>query len=147
MVNEIKNLLFKAVPAAYIEVAEYRKVFGGQAIKIVIAASALQINRVSGQYPQKVSLSLDLDDLELAVQVYGGSGGNRIYCIPDENNPKEKYLAMASRKIAFRKPKAEKKFVLKAIERFALKWKQALKDNREVLMYQDLIDYDQIINN
>jgi hypothetical protein len=110
-----------------------------------MAASNYEINRVSGQYPQYVSLMLDLSDMDLHTQVFGGNGGDRIYLIPDKNDPKEKYLAMAGRRIPFRKPKPNEKNVLDAIRRFAQNYRNTLVENRDRLMYQDVVNYDEVL--
>ena len=139
----LKNLLPKQ---AYFEVTTRKKFYGGEYLKIAFAVSAYCINDVRGQMVQVVSLMLDLDTLELHPQVYGGNGGQRIYRKPKMDDSKEKYLAMVGIKIPFRKPKQEEKFVLSAIERFANNWVKLLKENKDQLMYQDLIDYDEFFN-
>ena len=145
--QKINEILEKNLPKkAHKIVSEYRKVFGGKGLKIAFAASDYEINQVRNQFPQAVSLSLDLDNMELEIQVFGGMGGNRVYCEPDLNNPKEKYLAMAGRKVAFRRPKKEEKFVLRAIEKFAQNWVKVLKENKDVLTHQKEIDYNALLN-
>ena len=145
--QKVNEILKNNLPTkAHVEVYEYRKVFGGKGLKIAFAASDYKINGLSGQFPQAVSLSLDLDDMELGVQVFGGMGGNRVYCEPDLNNPKEKFLAMAGRKVAFRRPKKEEKFVLRAIEKFAQNWVKVLKENKDVLTHQKNVNYNELLN-
>jgi hypothetical protein len=147
MENKIKEILANTLPSnTFIFVERTKAFFGGEGIKIGFAASDTNINDVRGQLPQLVSLYLDLANLKLHVQGYGGSGGNRIYRKVDPNNHKEKYYAMVGIKIPFRKPKAEEKFVLKALEKFAQKWVEAIKENKEVLMYQDLVNYNELLN-
>lgn len=148
MESKIKEILAATLPeGTYIHVSKRKNFFGGDYIRIGFAASDIDINRVDGQKPQLVSLSLELDAMELETQVFGGNGGNRIYLIPNKEHPKEKYLAMASVKIPFRKPQKNEKAVLSAIERFAEKWVIALKENRNRLFYQDLINYDTLLAN
>jgi hypothetical protein len=143
---KIEKILDKVLPGFYKNVFVRKNYFdNGEYIGIIMAASNYEINRVKGQYPQDVSLMLDVNDMDLHVQVFGGNGGNRIYLVPDKNDPKEKYLAMAGVKIQFRTPKKEEKFVLQAIEKFAENYKIALKENKDRLFYKEYVDYDTLI--
>jgi len=143
---KIEKILDKVLPGFYKNVFVRKNYFdNGESIGIIMAASNYEINRVKGQYPQDVSLMLDVNDMDLHVQVFGGNGGNRIYLVPDKNDPKEKYLAMAGVKIPFRTPKKEEKFVLQAIEKFAENYKIALKENKDRLFYKEYVDYDTLI--
>lgn len=145
LISEIEMILRKVLPSkTHFIVAPY-KVMGSTWLKIMFAVSDVTINRVAGQFPQVVSLRLDLADLELEPQVFGGNGGQHIYREIDPNDPKERFYAMQSIKIPFRKPKKEKKFVLITIQRFAENWLKALTENKDRLMYQDLINYDEFL--
>jgi hypothetical protein len=147
MIEKIKNILDEVLPAnAFRYVGLSSGSFGGDYIKIGIAASDLNIHQVAGQKPQLVSLMLHLDDMELHPQCFGGNGGQSIYRMPNLELREEKYLAMKNVKIPFRQPKREEKFILATIRKFAENWLQALKDNKEVLMYQDLVNYDAILS-
>jgi hypothetical protein len=148
IINEIKEILNKNLPSdTYIQVSETRSYFDKQPeIKIVFAVSDYEINQVKGQFVQDVSLLLELSDMDLHPQIFGGNGGQCIYRKPNMDDPKEKYLAMKSVKIPFRKPKPELKFVYGAIERFAKNFVKAIQENKDVLMYQDLVDYDKYLN-
>lgn len=147
MINKIKDLLIKTLPEnTHIIVRERKNCFGGNYIMIGFAASNHLINGVEFQYPQFVSLSMYYD-FTLDVQVYGGSGGNRIDRKPNMNDPKEKYLAMKGVKIPFRRPKPNEKAVLGTIEKFAQNWIKALKENKENLCYQDIVNYDDFLKN
>jgi hypothetical protein len=144
--SKIEKILDKVLPGFYKNVFIRKNYFdNGEYIGIIMAASNYEINRVKGQYPQDVSLMLDVNDMDLHVQVFGGNGGNRIYLVPDKNDPKEKYLAMAGVKIPFRTPKKEEKFVLQAIEKFAESYKNSLKENKDRLFYKEYVDYDTLI--
>lgn len=144
--GKIEAILNKVVPKFFHSVSEYKSYFGdGKNLAIKIAASSDEINKVRGQYPQVVSLSLDLKTLELHPQVFGGNGGQVIYRKPNMSDPSEKYLAMKSVKIPFRTPKKEEELVLKAIEKFAENYKLALKENVDTLMYQDMVDYKDLL--
>lgn len=143
--QQIEEVLNRTLPHKVYRNVWVGKFMDTQYVGIVIAASDYEINRVRGQFPQDVSLCLD-ENLELYPQAFGGNGGQSIYCIPDRNNPKEKYLAMASRRVPFRKPKKEIRFVLGAVERFAQNWVATLKENKSILMYQDYVNYDELLN-
>lgn len=95
---------------------------------------------------QCVSLSLS-EDLELKPQIYGGEGGNSIYREPNKEDAKEKYLAMKSVTVPFRKPQQNKDAVLRCIDRFADAYIKTLTDNRDKLCYRDVIDFDHCFGN
>lgn len=142
-VADIEKTLKNTLPSkAYIDVAT-ATVLNSPYIRIRFAASATNINGVQGQKPQIVSLNLDIKTLELTPQVYGGNGGQHIFRKPDKNNPAEKFLAMQSIKVPFRKPKPEIEKILAAIEKFAKNWLDLLKENKDALMYQNVVDYDE----
>jgi len=146
LVEKIENVLNAQLPeGAHRIIKEVEGSFGGDYIKIAFAASDAQINNVRGQHPQCVSLCLDIQDMELYPQVFGGNGGRLIHRKPNMEDPREKYLAMKGVRIPFRKPKPEEAKILNAIARFAQRWQEALKQNREVLMYQDLVNYDELL--
>lgn len=145
--SKIEAILEKVVPNFYHRVWTYKNYFGeGKNLGILIAASDYAINGVRGQFPQAVSLTLDLSSLELHPQIFGGNGGQSIYRNPNMNDPKEKYLAMKSVKIPFRTPTKEEGAVLKAIEKFAENYKKTLKENIDVLRYTDIVDYDALLS-
>lgn len=130
MKPQIEAILAATVPGAFSIVNQSRNSFSGtEEIKIGIAASNYEINRVKGQYPALVSLWLKLDTMELTVQTFGGMGGGCIYRRPNMEDAREKYLAMKGVKIPFRKPQPNEKAVLAAVERFALAWKKAVAEN------------------
>lgn len=145
--TEVENILNNSLPSKVFKYVGIKKNFyGGYYLRIGIAASEHNINGVSGQKPQIVSLCLDFDEMELKPQIFGGNGGQCLYRKPDPNNPKEKYLAMCRVKLPFRKPKPELKFIYKAIEGFCDKWVKAINDNIDVLMYKDIIDYREVLD-
>lgn len=148
LIETIKTTISKVVPrGTVIEVKEKQNYFGGgKYLMIFFYPESKTIHGVQGQYPQVVSLCLNFDDMELKPQVYGGNGGQCIYREPDRNHPREKYLAMASIKIPFRKPKPELKFIIPAIERFASNWVVLLKENKDKLKYQDYVNYNEFLN-
>jgi hypothetical protein len=101
----------------------------------VIAATADEINRVRGQHPACVSLLLEVDSMILLPQVFGGMGGQCIYRLPNKEIPEERFLALKSIKIPFRRPSPNETAVLKAIEKFATNWRETLKQNLSVMPY------------
>lgn len=145
MEQKIEKILKDVLPTdSKISVVRKPDILGdGEYIKIAFCPNAETINNVRGQYPQMVALHLDLNTMELQPQIYGGSGGKCIYRKPDENHS---MLAMQRIVIPFRKPKREEKHVLNAIKKFAERWVQALKENKDVLMHKDLVDYDKYLN-
>lgn len=146
--TEIEKILEKNLPAStFKRVWIFRGMGTKNNIGIAFSASDYNINNVRGQLPQLVSLALwNWDDgLELKPQIFGGDGGQIIYRKPNMQDDREKYLAMKSVKIPFRKPKGELKFIYAAIERFCQNWVKTLKENRNELMYQDIVDYDKLL--
>ena len=146
MKYKIMAILNKNLPLnAYRVIEERKTMFFDPYLKISFACSDKNIHNVAGQKPQIVSLRLILNSLELTTQVYGGNGGQHIYRKPDMEHPRERFLAMKSIKIPFRQPKKEEKFVLNAIDKFAKNWVLALVEHKDTLMYQDLVNYDELL--
>jgi hypothetical protein len=144
LISKIKEILERTLPAGcYIKIAPV-KLLGGTSIKIFFAASDYDINSVSEQKPQAVSLRLDVDSLELKPQTWGGMGGQCIYREPNKDDPKERYLAMKSVKVPFRKPQQNEVAVMAAIERFAKNWIKTIKDNIDTIKYKELVNYNNI---
>lgn len=135
MKEQIINLLQKSeIP--FFKVSDRLSLFDKQPeLKIVLYTEDRQINNVEGQYPNCVSLLLNLETLELNPQIFGGMGGRRLYLKPDLNDPKEKYLAMAGQNLPFRTPKPEKDKVLKCISTFINNYISFLKANKDRLFY------------
>jgi hypothetical protein len=147
MENKILNILKETLPElTHIIVNKRKSCFGGEYLQIGFSASDHQINMVKYQYPQLVTLDLNLETLELHPQVFGGNGGQHIYRKPDMLKPNEGYLAMKAIKIPFRKPKNEEKFVLSAIEKFAKNWVKILRENKDKLMYHQYVDYNKLLD-
>lgn len=145
--QKVMEILEANLPQSFYKTCTIRTgYFGGDYLRIFFAASDHDINRVSGQKPQACSLSLDLTTLELQTQIFGGMGGQTIYRKPNQDDRREKYLAMAGVRVPFRKPKAEMPCVLKAIEKFCLNYIKALRENLSVLQYQDIVDYSVLAN-
>lgn len=135
--EKIVSLLEKTLPGFYVNAEQYNG-FGGDYIKISIAANAEKVMRVT--------LSLNLKDLDLTPQQYGGSGGQWIYRDIDPNDPKEKYLAMKSVKIPFRTPAKNEKDVLRGIELFAINYKKTLIQYKDVLKGREHVDLPKLLN-
>ncbi len=145
MKEQILAILETELPKFWKEVNQYKGFLGGNFLAIKAAADNYLINGVSGQRAQSVSLSLDLDTLELQVQIYGGNGGNRIYREPNRNDDKEKYLAMKGVKVPFRTPQKNEAAVLRAITKFFKTYKETLQSNIDVLCYRDRINYAELL--
>ena len=146
MRTEIENVLKSVLPVCVpIIVQESKSSFGGDYIKIAFSAKDFNINGVSGQKPQIVSLVFYPDRMELKPQVFGGNGGRTIFRKPNLEDSREKYLCMKSVVLPFRTPKPEKEAVLRAVKKFAENWLLTLRENRDVLMYQEYVDYNEIL--
>jgi RNA binding exosome subunit len=146
MEAKILEVLKKVLPSqTHIIVKEWTGFYGGKFVKIMFAPTSVELHRVTEQFPQVVSLILDKETLELSPQIYGGMGGQCIYRKPNKSVPNEMYLAMKSVKIPFRTPKKEETKVLECIERFAKNWLETLRENKDVLMYQDVVNYDEYL--
>jgi len=129
--KQIETILNDTLSGFYTTVENRKYHFGNeQYLKINIATSNYQINNVSGQFYNNISLSLS-DNLELKFQVFGGNGGQCFYRSIDPNNPKEKYYALQSVKIPFRTPANNETAVLKAFKNVCIRYKQLLKETLE----------------
>jgi len=146
LINKIEDILYKKLPNFNIE-ADVRKwrLGGGEYIKIGISASTYEINGVAKQYPQYVTLMLDLKTLVLNPFPFGGMGGGSIHLVPNSAEPSERYLAIKSIKVPFRKPQPNEKAVLSAIERFAENYLKLLQQYRDRLTQQAFVDYDKLL--
>lgn len=143
--EKITQLIEKHLPSFVGDVSEHKEMLGdGKYLKIWWAASDKNINDVRGQKTQVVSLSLS-DELELHPQVFGGMGGRTITRKPNLLVDAEKYLAQKSVVIPFRTPQPIEEKVLKCIYKFILDYKKALIENIDVLMYQDLVNYKELL--
>lgn len=139
----IKNKLKGKFP---FNVSKHKYSFGSnEYLQIWFACSDIDINKVHGQKPQVVSLSLDLQSLELKPQVFGGNGGRCIYRQPNLEDPAEKYLAMKSVKIPFRTPTPTVAKVKEGISKFIDNYIKALKENRATIRYQEMVNYDELL--
>lgn len=137
MKTSIKAILTKELPSTFnIVVQEYNN-WGEDYIKILFSPNTYQINNVKGQFPQAVSLCLNLKTLELMPQVFGGMGGQDIYIKPEKGIN----LVMQSVKVPFRKPTKSEPTVLNAVRRFAQNYMKILQENKETLKYSEFVDY------
>jgi hypothetical protein len=134
--EKVNAILQKALPGFYTEVREYKG----------MSDTYLKIAMAVPPKAQMVSLSLNLNDLVLQPQGYGGNGGQAIYREPNREDPNEKYLAMKGVRVAFRRPDCNEKAVLAAIERFALNYKKTLIENLKVLCSRDSVNYEAVLN-
>lgn len=133
LIIKIEEAIRKEVPSTtVVEVSEYNLILPSLRIKLHVPGP--------GQFIQMVLLVLNLENMELRAVL------QRISRKINPNHPREKYLAQVGVKIPFRKPAREEEAVVRACARFAKKWVEALKENVDVLMYQDLVDYKQFLN-
>jgi len=143
MQQAIISIIQEVLPNFWHSVEPYT--FWGQtSLAIKIAAKDYLINGVQGQRPQAVSMRLS-EQMELSVQVYGGCGGNWVYRNINPDNPKERFNAMASEKVPFRTPQKNEKAVLNAVRKFCENYRQILISHKEVLKYQDIVNYDKLL--
>ena len=139
LIIKIEEAIRKEVPSAtVVRVSKYDRIVPSLQIKMFVPGPT--INNVPGQFIQRVLLILYLEDMELR-PIFRGIA-RKI----DPNNPREKYLAQVGIKIPFRKPAQEEEAVIRACARFAKRWVEALRENVDVLMHQDLVDYKQFLN-
>lgn len=139
LIIKIEEAIRKEVPSTTeVRVLEYNNLIPSLQIKIFVPGPT--VNDVQGQFIQRVLLVLNLEDMELRAVI------QRVTRKIDPNHPREKYLAQVGIKIPFRKPAREEEAVIRACARFAKRWVEALKENVDVLMYQDLVDYKQFLN-
>lgn len=139
LIIKIEEAIRKEVPSAtQVRVFECNMMIPNLQIKLYVPGPT--INNVPGQFIQRVLLILYLEDMELRAVT------QRITRKVNPNHPREKYLAQVGVKIPFRMPAREEEAVIRACARFAKRWVEALKENVDVLMHQDLVDYKQFLN-
>lgn len=139
-IEDIENVLDKSLPKEIIRKVGKYKIMGREMVYIVMYTTEKTINNVKGQHPDIVSLRFDPNDMSLKPQGFGGSGGQSVYREKDPSIEKERFLALGSEKIPFRKPRPNKKAILKAIENFAKRYIKILIDIKE----RDLISSSNI---
>jgi len=121
MKQKIENILSEILPRAFTRVVERRNILGsGTYLAITIAANEKEINGVSSQLAGRVDLKLEGLDLEVAYR------GSSVFRKPRLEDPREKYLAFGVERIPFRRPKPNEAAVLRAVERFALRYRETL---------------------
>jgi hypothetical protein len=144
--QQIEQLLSEKLGSNFpFSVSIYKYFSGVENLKIFWSCSTKTINEVRGQEPQAVSLSLN-SKLELKPQIFGGNGGRSIYRKPNRGLREEKYLYMQSIVLPFRTPKPEIDKVLACLSKFVESYKNALVNNIDTLMYQEMVDYKKILN-
>ena len=141
---KIESIMSEELPSGFYTFADVSTgSFGGPYMKIAMACSNKD-KHVAGQKAQVVSLCLEAD-LELHPQVYGGNGGQCIHREPNKENTDEKFLAMKSVKVPFRRPNKDEEAVLKAVRRFCQAYLKTLRDNKAVLIDRHEIDYEKLL--
>lgn len=145
LIAKINTVISNQLPSDkfYINVRPYKGAFNdGSDISIVIAAKPIGIG-LNGV--QMVSLMLNAKSMRLYVQGFGGNGGQSIHRKPNLNNPDERWLAMKSEKVSFRTPNPTEIKVLTCIETFTKNYVNKLIEHKDVLMYQDKVNYDELL--
>lgn len=142
--SQIEAILKQELPNFHTEINPFN-FLSLQGVWITIAASNHCINRVPEQYPQRVTLSLNLfnnnrSDVELT------KASNRIYLKPDLTKEEEKHYAMIGVKIPFRANRNGVESCLTSIRKFCADYKRILSLNKDRLMYQDIVDYNKLLN-
>lgn len=121
------QVLRENLPTEIISSVTRFSVLGSNCLAIKIYSSEYKINGVSGQHPDIASFLFDIDDKSLTAQAFQYQGGRKLYRKPDVNNPNEKYLALGSEKIAFRRPKiTDQKSFERAIKKIAENYMKTL---------------------
>lgn len=118
-------------------VKEY-SMLGTRFLAIKIYSSEYLINNVSGQHPDIASFSFNLENYSLQPQVFGGNGGQILYRSVDKNNPKEKYNALGSEKIPFRRSKIQnEQDFSKAVKKIGVNYMKTLNKILEIGLHQE----------
>jgi len=135
---KIQAILESILPKSFnIQVKQYTWAIGkAPYIHILFSPNEYEINRVKGQYPQVVSLYLNVGDMELQVSHHGGLGGRNINVKPSST-----IYYCENVKVPFRTPQKNEKNVMSAIEKFATNYLKIMKENKFRLMYTEYVDY------
>ena len=133
--KEIETIIKSNIPEGCSLKVWSGRAIGSDYIGIMFGASNQHYDALR-QTPQSVSLNLDLSDLELQIQIWGGAGGQSLTRKPNLEDASEKYLACGRIKVPFRKPKNNITAILKCISDFSNRWVQLIKENKSILMYQ-----------
>lgn len=139
---DFEAIVKKCLPKFYTKVSAVKTCFGTDSIYIQLAIDDTQINNVKGQYVQHCVLWLYFKDMTLEPAHIGGSGGSSILIKPQVN----KNLYCERVKVPFRKPQPKKEAILKAVEKWCINYKKVLQENKDILMYHDLVNYDLVLN-
>lgn len=147
--NEVKDIIEKVLPNSFNIILRQLKSFNGDDLLFIGASpSTYEINKAKGEYPEFVSLELNLSTFNLEPQAYSGIGGNHFYIkIRQDLFPKEKCSNLGIVKIPFRKPKKELKYVYKSIEIFFERYIELLKEWKDNLKYKEKGNYLFLNNN
>lgn len=135
--ESVTELLQKTIPGFCVSATDYTG-FSEKCIKISIAVGENKL--------QRCTLLLNLKTLVLRVQYFGGEGGQCIYRDIDPTKREERFLAMKGEKVFFRTPQPNEKDVLRAIERFALNYRDAILKFKDVLKGREHINFEALTN-
>ncbi len=152
VIMNIRNILKEVLGNKYfVKVSIHYSMDNRENLMIMAACGSDEINGIHNQRPQAVALSWwnwsDNRD-ELKPQHFNLSGGKKIKCFADENDPKEAHLAKMNIgvgvSIPFRTTSGEEN-VYKAVRKFFENYVKVLKENKHRLHYKDIVDYDLLL--
>lgn len=126
--QEIQSIVLdeiaKNLPISLIADVGTVKIFD-EFVKVGIRSSDFEINRVKNQYPDYVTFMIR--DKTVEFTAFGCMGGQTLHRRIDKNISREKYLALGSEKIPFRKSKFnDEKGLRKIIKRICERYVETL---------------------
>ena len=142
MQKKIQAILDQALPENFFKEVRQRKTLGSMSLSIMASPKPTNGERFRHEM---VSLSLNFWErtgLELQTQVFGGYGGQCFIVKAEPGSEAYRLRNYDSVVIPFRKPKAEEKAILRAVERFFSRYLQALKNNSHRIIDKDKMDCD-----
>jgi len=148
MTNSIAEVLNKKLGEKFIKnVIGYINWKSEEQVAIEISCSNERIGGVRGKTPQLVSLSLNMKSMDLLPRQFGFDSDVKtsVHILPNRKLESEKHITYKEIKVPFRKPKKTREDVLACIGRFCDNYVKVLNDNKNVLMYQDLVDYNELL--
>ena len=146
MTNSIAEVLNKKLGEKFIKnVIGYINWKSEEQVAIEISCSNERIGGVRGKTPQLVSLKLNMKNLLILPLVVDGYPAQYIYRLPNKELESEKNITMQEIKIPFRSPTKKQHDILRSVELFCENYIKILKKYKSVLMYQELVNYDEIL--
>lgn len=140
MQTKIQAILDETLPESFFKEVRLREVLGSKSLSIMASPKPTNGERFRHEM---VSLSLNFWERtgpELRTQVFGGYGGQSFIAKAEPGSKAYRLGNYDSVIIPFRKPKAEEKLILRAVERFFSRYLQALKDNAHRFIDREKMD-------